>query len=187
MGNLTRISLIMAALVVAVSLIFFISKESKPEPHKVAERMVNMAAIRNLTLERMMRKEERIQFDPKTGLFMRSNSMIYTGMYLDYYSNGRLRAVVNFNEGRLNGYMLTFHRNGRKRDYMHFQSGLKQGTMQRYDAFGALIMQGLFEKDKKTSDWHVYYPNGELRYSALYDNGILLEKKFSDFHAEVRQ
>lgn len=186
MGNLTRISVIMAALVVVISLIFFISKESTPEPQKVAERMVATAGNRNITLERIIRKSDRIFFDAEKRLFMRSESQHYSGMYLDYYSNGRLKAVVNFLNGRPDGYILTFHRSGKKRDFMHYKNGLRDGSWKRYNAFGALIMEGRFENDVKTGVWKVYFPSGTVRYTATFEHGLLLEKKHFDFHAEVK-
>lgn len=71
------------------------------------------------------------------------------GEFKEYYSNGELKQIINYVDGKREG---------------------------KYFAFGVVIMQeGYYSNNAKNGEWIIFYRTGTMIEKRYYNNGILLK------------
>lgn len=84
-------------------------------------------------------------------LFLTTSFSIYSqkknGEVKEYYSNGNLKEIINYKNGKKDGLNIRYHENGEVRNEMSYK------------------------EDELDGIWNMYYENGDRRYKAYYKNG----------------
>jgi uncharacterized protein len=71
------------------------------------------------------------------------------GIMEEYFSNGKIKKLVNYADGKLNG------------DFFEF------------NAEGELLFSGNYFNDEKAGEWNLYYPTGKIKSEFFYEEGLL--------------
>jgi len=114
------------------------------------------------------------QMEKNKGLWqMKGAEEPYSGKFIDYYLDGRIKGDGTFEEGRLNGMRTSWFSNGNKRLKREFFNGLANGSSEEFFPNGQTYEEGLFLKGREEGKWKGYYPEGEKWTEANYNQGVL--------------
>ena len=102
----------------------------------------------------------RKQMDLKLGrLFL--NDTLYSGRYIDYYSNGQAESEGTLWKGKLNGEQTVYFKNGNKRSVTNYKNGMREGICNDYYKNGALMQTRLYKEDRQEKAVTMYFINGQ--------------------------
>ena len=87
---------------------------------------------------------------------------VYTGSYVDKYSNGITKFTGYFRFGQRHGQWLSFYPNGLAWSEMHYDKGLRQGPNTAYYESGKIRYTGFYKNDQKDSVWTYYDTAGKV-------------------------
>jgi len=111
------------------------------------------------------------------------NSVAYSGRFIDYYMNGKLRAMGFMKNGILHGHFIRYRKNGSKYLESNYLNGILNGLYKEFHKNNVLSQEGVFENDKEIGVWNDYYSTGQLKRSDNYINGkIQLSKQAKKFY-----
>ncbi|MFA6922928.1 MAG: hypothetical protein WC223_01625 [Bacteroidales bacterium] len=71
-----------------------------------------------------------------------------TGIWEEYYKNGKIAAIESYKNGKLHGYYKSFHENGNIWSLGKYNQGCKEGVFEIYDQQGKLILIQHYSQDK---------------------------------------
>ncbi|WP_109078502.1 toxin-antitoxin system YwqK family antitoxin [Aggregatibacter kilianii] len=87
-----------------------------------------------------------------------------SGKYARYWENGKLRSDMNYNsQGQLDGTMTHYWENGKVKAVIDYKNGLAHGFSHEYDQSGKKIAIWQFENDNEV---HVQHMNGDVKHGA---------------------
>lgn len=123
-----------------------------------------------------------------------------TGIWFEYYCNGKVKARVTFVNGRPNGAVKLFHDNGKiseegiwqsgrwigpyklyydngqvQHEFVFNDAGRRQGEQKYFYENGQLAIEGTFENGKESGVIREYHENGELKAEKTYNDGAVDE------------
>jgi tetratricopeptide (TPR) repeat protein len=78
----------------------------------------------------------------------KSDKKPFSGRYVDYYNNRKIKEIGEYREGIPEGIRITYHINGQTE------------------------WEGLYVKGKEEGPWRRYYENGNLRTVVVYEHGV---------------
>jgi antitoxin component YwqK of YwqJK toxin-antitoxin module len=121
-----------------------------------------------------------------------------TGIWIDYYCNGKMRNKLTFVNGRPDGYAQMFHENGKiseegnwknnrwigryklyyangevQHEFVFNQSGRREGRQVYYHENGQLAIEGNFADGKESGVIKEYYENGDLKAEKNFADGAI--------------
>lgn len=70
-----------------------------------------------------------------------------TGLWKEYYKNGKIAAIELYQDGKLHGYYISYHENGNIWAIGNYNQGSKEGKFEIYDQQGELILVQHFDQD----------------------------------------
>lgn len=111
--------------------------------------------------------------------FLKNEKKPYSGRFIDYYLNGKIRGKGTLRDGKLTGHRIMYHSNGKISDEIEYSNGLPHGKEKRYFENGTLMQSGSFINNKETGMWELYHPNGKLKQKANFENGLATGKSES--------
>ncbi|MET6990055.1 toxin-antitoxin system YwqK family antitoxin [Sediminicola arcticus] len=114
-----------------------------------------------------------------------------TGEWKYFYDNGKLRAEGNYKNGDgsnfgtigipINGrfgiWKFYFEDSGKIESEREFKNGLLDGKFTQYYSNGQVKFKGTFKDHKENGIIEVYDEYGILNYNAMFENGVLIERK----------
>jgi antitoxin component YwqK of YwqJK toxin-antitoxin module len=103
---------------------------------------------------------------------------VYTGSYVDKYSNGITKFTGYFRFGQRHGQWLSFYPSGLAWSEMHYDKGLRQGPNIAYYESGKIRYTGFYKNDQKDSLW-TYYDSSGMVIEKLQLSKDKLVKKLS--------
>ena len=90
------------------------------------------------------------------------------GPHITYADSGKIEMRLNYKQGKKDGKWIYYYESGKEAHIENWSSGLKNGEFKTVDEKG-MILQQAFYKNNLPVDKHVeYYPDGKLKYQALY-------------------
>lgn len=90
-----------------------------------------------------------------------------------YYPNGKVGAVVNYNNGILNGSKSLYYPNGQATYTAQFKDNQFDGKSAQYYPNGKVCLQIDYTNDLKNGLMQYFYDNGQVQYEATYQNDVL--------------
>lgn len=91
------------------------------------------------------------------------NDTTRDGFYKEYYSNGKLRFVTNYENGKEHGTKKGYYENGHLKYEMSYKRGLKSGPAVWYFENGVMSSQYNYYEDKPIGEVFHYYPSGKIK------------------------
>jgi antitoxin component YwqK of YwqJK toxin-antitoxin module len=135
-------------------LIFIITKEYAKRPDELNKIP---------TLAQMERKNGR--------WFIMSTQTPYTGQFIEFYMNGRLKGKGNFKDGLADGLRTAYFQDGKTRYIRNYVNGLENGEFKQFFANGKIEQEGIFKDAKEDGIWKLWYSTGELKKQVEFKNG----------------
>jgi len=93
---------------------------------------------------------------------------MYTGEYVDKYSDGITKFKGNFRFGERHGQWMSFYPNGLAWSEMHYDKGLRHGTNIAYFEDGKMRYTGFYKNDQKDSVWSYFDSLGVMAQKVLF-------------------
>lgn len=90
-----------------------------------------------------------------------------------YYPNGKVGAIVNYNNGMLNGSRSFYYSNGQAATTVQFKDDQFDGKSTQYYPNGKVCRQIDFTNDMINGQKQYFYDNGQVQYEATYQNDVL--------------
>ncbi|PQJ77549.1 toxin-antitoxin system YwqK family antitoxin [Polaribacter glomeratus] len=95
-----------------------------------------------------------------------------TQQHKEYYENGQLKKIGNFENVNKTGEWKYYYENGQLSDIGIYKDGKETGEWKKYRQNGTLDGVGIYENGNKTGLWKSYLKSGELLYTSNYEDGI---------------
>ena len=96
----------------------------------------------------------------------------FTGEFIEYFANGKIKGQGEFKEGIVNGLRTTYYENGNKKREMIYSSGVLNGHDKEYYENGKTKQEGEFKNGKLDGTSKIYYDTGTLKAILTFSNGI---------------
>lgn len=94
---------------------------------------------------------------------------IIEGRTITYYKNGKEKCEGECHNGELNGPSIWFDKQGNKTTIIYYQNHMKNGEQLWFNTVGNITARGQWFNDKKSGVWTVYDESGTLVESINYD------------------
>lgn len=95
---------------------------------------------------------------------------IYTGPFIEYYENGKIKSSRNYSNGKYNGLVESFYENGNKQVECYVKDEVLNGTIISYYENGQVQESGEMQEGKKNGTFQFYYENGKQQAIINYLN-----------------
>ena len=135
-------------------IIFIITKEYAKRPDELK---------RIPTLEQMERKNGR--------WYHKDSQTPYTGQFIEFYINGRLKGAGSFKDGLAEGLRTAYFPDGKTRYVRNYAKGLENGEFKQFFANGKIEQEGIFKDAKEEGIWKLWYSTGELKKQVEFKSG----------------
>lgn len=87
----------------------------------------------------------------------------YSGRFIDYFYNGKIKGDGILKEGVVDGLRTTYYLNGNKSFFRNYVNGIADGYSEEYFINGAIKQKGTFKKGLDDGIWQDFYSTGELK------------------------
>lgn len=94
-----------------------------------------------------------------------------TGIWHEWYDNGKLNAMGAYNKGKETGTWKIWHDNGQLADSGFYADGERSGIWHAWHENGKPAAVGNYNKGNASGIWKGWYDNGQMDYVAKYVNG----------------
>jgi len=91
----------------------------------------------------------------------------------EYYPNGKLKSVLNYKKGQLQGIALYYYENGILKERVNYRKGKRERTGTTYYESGKLKEEISYVNGKREAV-KLYNENGELVSESIYKDGKLV-------------
>ncbi len=88
-----------------------------------------------------------------------------------YYSNGSVKEIREFRDGKLNGFWKYFYTDGKLKKEGSFLRDKEHGTWKAYDQKGSLLFIENYKEGIENGIWKSFYPNGKVKLEGAFVNG----------------
>ena len=94
------------------------------------------------------------------------------GEWTNYYEDGQLNKLANFDNGIADGVWETYYKNGQVKSKQILKDGLVTGTLKEFHENGQLSYSAEYnQRGKKHGAVIGYYDSGQLRFIGTHENG----------------
>lgn len=104
----------------------------------------------------------------------------YTGQFVEFYINGRLKGEGNFKDGLAEGLRTAYYPDGKTRFIRNYVNGLENGEFKQFFTNGKIEQEGTFKDAKEEGIWKLWYSTGQLKKQVEFKNGKELTTKEDD-------
>jgi len=144
----------------------------KVEPDE-SEAALNEEGMKNA--KKPSEKKKSIQMDEvvkRDGIFYRKFSNIpFTGHIESYHTNGQLKIIGDFSDGKKVGNWVEYYISGIKKSEGHFANGKKDGAWVYYFLNANIREKQLFIEGNKDGLWEKFDVDGTIVQTESYQNG----------------
>lgn len=102
----------------------------------------------------------------ETGFFKNKE---HDSLWIEYYSDGSIQSIKNYNQGIKQGEFKEFFKSGRLKYEAVYNSDTIIGEEVNYFESGLIRAKG----NRKNGEWTTYHPNGEIASIEKFKNGVL--------------
>lgn len=97
----------------------------------------------------------------------------YSGKFIDYYLNGKLKSEGRYKNGKLDGVRLNYYQSGNLSHSYNYLFGNLHGLEKGYYENGSL--KSLIENNHGAANgrWELYFPNGKIKQQSTFKNGLI--------------
>jgi antitoxin component YwqK of YwqJK toxin-antitoxin module len=89
-----------------------------------------------------------------------------------YHSNGKIKEITEYIEGKKNGAWSYFYDTGKKEREENYQADKKHGAWKMWYNTAQLKLEGNYANDQKTGKWTTFHWNGNKESEGEYKNGL---------------
>lgn len=100
--------------------------------------------------------------------YLDENGQPFTGIHMEHFPSGELKATYSIEKGELNGEVVYFHSNGQVEERGNYWNGSKDGLWEQWNSTGVKTGEAQYHKGQKDGVWTVWDDNGVQRYSMTY-------------------
>ena len=90
------------------------------------------------------------------------------GKWTEWYNNGQMKSVSNYDYGTKVGKWTQWHKNGQEKSVRHYKTYKTQDLFEEIEPDASILNR----KDIKICTWTEWYNNGQMKSSCKYKNGI---------------
>jgi antitoxin component YwqK of YwqJK toxin-antitoxin module len=94
------------------------------------------------------------------------------GIWKQYFNNGKLKSIINYNANIPNGHVKFFYSNGNPLEEGNWIFGRWEGEYKYYYENGKLSYDWKFVNGKRDGIQLYYNETGELKYKGVWKNGL---------------
>lgn len=141
-------------------IIFIISKEYTKRPDELKKIP---------TLAQMERKDSH--------WFMKNTQTPYSGEFIEFYMNGKLKGKGTFKDGLADGARTGYFQDGKTSYVKSYVNGLENGEFKQFFSNGKIAQEGIFKEAKEDGIWKMWYSTGELKEQFEFKNGKAITSK----------
>lgn len=102
--------------------------------------------------------------------YLKKSSIPYTGKFVEYYLNGKLKGEGTFKDGKADGLRTAYYLNGNKKYFRNYVNGIAEGYSEEYFQNGKIQQKGTFKKGKDEGLWQDFYSTGEIKRQTTFVN-----------------
>lgn len=99
----------------------------------------------------------------------------FTGTMVGKYSNGQIKIMEEFKNGKYQGEQFYYYENGQIKEKIFYLNGLAEGDYIKYYPNGNVAYTGKYMNGEKEGPWNMYSENNTLLVTQHYDKGKLLK------------
>lgn len=102
------------------------------------------------------------------------NFQPYTGIIKEEYSNGHLKVMAYFKDGKANGLRKEYYENGQLKEESFYKNGKLDGLVISYYKNGLLEQEAYYKDGKVDGRWKLYDKDGSVQDGVYYyeNNGV---------------
>jgi antitoxin component YwqK of YwqJK toxin-antitoxin module len=97
----------------------------------------------------------------KEGLYY-SGKKLYSGVYKQFYKEGKLNIEMNIEKGKLNGEYTVYFESGKKQELRNYEKGLKNGLWCTWNENGIKTAEANYSNDQKDGKWFIWDDNPSI-------------------------
>jgi hypothetical protein len=99
----------------------------------------------------------------------KKNKIVQDGLVKDYFSNGKLRAEINYKKGKRHGKAKQYYKDGKLFQEIDYANDLKHGIARKYYENGKLFQETPYDSGQIHGIQKKYHTNGNLVAEIPYD------------------
>jgi hypothetical protein len=166
----------------ALSVYAFFLKPEKFDYRAMAAQLVAQPAHKGTLADNIIHKgNHQMHFDEASQRFLSADGHPFSGIALYYNKLKKMKAMVEFSEGLPHGRAAVYFNNGKLKELSSYVHGIKEGDYVRFNRYGQRLVEGAFRGGRMDGEWKLLFPDGSVRYKAIYRNGELGEEWYGQF------
>lgn len=96
----------------------------------------------------------------------------YTGQYIEYFDNGKIKGKGEFKEGLVHGLRIVYCENGNKSLERNYSNGINDGASVEYYPSGQIKQEVNFKNGKEDGTLKAFFENGQVQAILTFSNGV---------------
>ena len=108
--------------------------------------------------------------DSKLGKMVYYKAGLQDGPHITYTDSGKVEMRLTYKQGKKDGKWTYNYESGKEAHVENWSNGLKNGEFKTVDEKGMILQQSFFKNNIPDGKHVEYYPDGKLKYQALYSN-----------------
>jgi antitoxin component YwqK of YwqJK toxin-antitoxin module len=105
------------------------------------------------------------------GLYHNGNSELYSGTYIEFYTNGNKRIELSIRQGVIDGPVKLYFESGQISEIRSYDHGKMDGTWSTFNQEGIKIGVANYKGNVKHGEWLIWDDAGTLRFEMHYTDG----------------
>jgi antitoxin component YwqK of YwqJK toxin-antitoxin module len=101
----------------------------------------------------------------------KNTSILFSGVYQEYYSNGKLESEYNYKNGKKEGLCKEWNSNGKLESEYNYKNGKKEGLCKEWNSNEKLELECNFKKGEKDGLCKEWYSNGNQKLECNFKKG----------------
>ncbi len=108
--------------------------------------------------------------ESKLGKMVFYKSGLQDGPHITYTDSGKVEMHLSYKQGKKDGKWIYYYESGKEAHMENWSNGLKNGEFKTVDEKGMILQQSFFKNNIPDGKHSEYYPDGKLKYQALYSS-----------------
>lgn len=105
------------------------------------------------------------------GLYLNEHNELYTGTYIEFYTNGNKRIELSLKKGIVDGPTRLYFESGMVSEIRSYKKGKMDGTWTTWSDEEIKIGEANYKNNVKHGEWFIWDEDGTLRFEMHYTNG----------------
>jgi len=107
----------------------------------------------------------------ENGLYHNENNELYSGTYIEFYTNGNKRIELSLKNGIVDGPVTLYFESGQISEIRSYDQGKMDGTWSTFNNEGVKIGMASYKENIKSGEWFIWDDTGTLRFEMHYTHG----------------